>query len=336
MEGYFHVSFSPVPRVQNDFVTDKSANKTSSRTGKPIGFWYALTLDWLPILDRNYGKGIGNAVRMSLGIQNVVNKADENEMDRIYPGKVYVYSLNILDAMKTMDIHHPNPNIILQLTEDNLDGFIEVLYIPYATRERTIKLIQTYYMGIFYKGEDIEASLNTYFETIEQPRKNVRWYTEYTKLNVNDPEEYDEFITENQDKIIKWLNTSIERIYDAKRDELFGLETEIPTFIEGHMWANFWKDVITPRFGGVEFTDSVINLEGGPIWSRFLEIPSGCLFRPKAMGVEMNRIRQLSLDPANNTREMNVFGKLRNNGTVKRVHAMPGGSRRTLKKRIRK
>jgi hypothetical protein len=338
MEGHFHVSYSPVPRLRNNVVSDKSANKTSSKTGKPIGFWYSLTLDWLPILDRNNAKGIGNAIRMSLGVQNMVNAAEGEEINTISRKRAYVYSLTITNDMKTKDIHHKNPNLILKLSDENLNEFIEEFYIPYDTPERTIKIIQVFFFNKFYEGVDVESDLTRYFESIESPDESIEWYETYTTyIDNNDKDGLSEFIEEYSGEIINWLNKSIEEVYtnEAIRDMLLDFDVNLREFIEGQMWSAFWKDSIAPRFAGVEFTQSVVNLEGGPIWSRFLEIPSGCLFRPAAMRIEINPLTQLSLDPANAIQEMNVFGKTRNNGTVKRVRvrAMPGGSRKRVQGR---
>lgn len=327
MEGHFHVSFTPVPALKNNMATMPSGSiKTSKYTGKPIGFWYAIGLDWLPVLDRNYANGIQNAIKMSLGVKNTVNATSNNNMKAIYPSKLYVYSLNITDDMKTTQLDNSFPNKILQITDGNI-GHVISEYNTYKNREIMIKSIQNYIYTILYKDENTINFLKAYFDTIEIPDED--WYNEYIEYYESESDEILDYINENMGIIEEWLNKSVEHMYNTKKDELLALESELPEFIEGNVWSTFWKDSISPRFAGVEFEASVVNLEGGPIWAKFLDIPSGCLFRPNALGVRLELQSQLSLDPTNNTRNMNVFSKTRNIGTVKRIRAVSGGRRKS-------
>ena len=325
MEGNFHVSFKPLTRLR----AAGQPSKAEFATGKPVGLWYAKGTDWLPIMNRDLGAPIANAVSMELGLQAMVNAAAENDMASIYPEDIYIYRLQIEESHYTDSIIQPATNKVLRLSAANLDAFVNGLYTPWKTEERIIDKISLFFSKRLLDGIEVATIFENYFSQITEP--DEEWYEEYQNL---DDDEKDEYLMGNAEEITGWIASDLHDNFAAKKAAVFALDGDMASFVEKRLWAAFWNTSFLQRFAGVEFDASVVSRPDAPIWSAYLDIPSGCIMRPSALRLHYNQVAKLSLNLAHTATNMPVYGKVRNTRTVKRVRK--ARSTRTVRRSARK
>lgn len=309
---YYHVSPKSIGGLRNTSDPDRVAVKI----GKPSGFWYAKEKSWLPILNREEGHGILNAMRMTIRNEEVVgvNPKKPHTIIKTANKEYLLYQVNIPEAEKTTNPSETHKNKICVLTSDNLEQFYSDLFEPTLTDDAIAEHLGTY----VYKDlmEDLSFIIK-YLDDIDAPEdddeEGQAWMAEVDAGDISDP-----------GLVLEWFEKSIKEMIheEGVKDEILGWPG-IKKFVVQKHWTNFW---FTSGFTGVEFDASVLNIvdERFPFLP-FVEIESGCIWKPSVLHVTLEEVGRISFNTGSNE-SFNVYVK--QNGRVKQKRkGVRGGSR---------
>ena len=302
----FQIASHLTPLKINEFKNSLVPTKEMfiiGKKGKPIGFWYAYGNEWKdlyvklnPKCDKvwNYEFQIPNDTFVQLISKNTIKK---NKILQLNKSNIFYFFKK----------YHKNKYIPTQLNlfssllykrQADANNLIDILLkelIEFNGTEMTIECEdedeeQENQLYIVFKGvKNILCDIDNdpdleYLDYLDEDDINffidlVKDYYNYSKMQVQKTKQYllKEKDPNRQQELLVLMNKFQELVNDLEEDFIL------------YYWKEFWEGV-SKDFIGVEFNPNIFNYTFLEInneltlnisWLKYVEIKSGCLFKPK-------------------------------------------------------